>query len=459
MTAAELEDRARKKEAEKREAEKKEAERARLLAERDARAAEAAADKLAKEKEMARRKAAAEAEKAEIADAARIAGEKAAASDPLSSTQLHKMQEEVKAKKDDLIAMLEKNEHDKQESLSRKLGEAIMSRGITTAQLLKEWDKDGDGELTKIEFKQAVRLSLALKASNEQIDAIFDMLDTDADGSIQIDFEVRPAIKKIHDDARKAGELEKRGAGQLELFTSQIEQLDKAEEAAKTWEELAAQANDMRRNAPLDIRFGLIIEKKLGEGTTKTDILQKWGADAKGTVNQEEFKKYPLQLKSIGEFHPSGDMNDIKQELDNWYDVLLDATGGPKEDGRLDLPAAMEQFNKDLSEHKAKEDAFGAGPALEKAKTLQVAYLVDMARREKEEEVAERKKKEAAANAKERAAAVAERAQRQASPAKPGSPGGDSDSESPSRAPLRRSMTEMPGKSSVKERLDSVSPS
>lgn len=85
-----------------------------------------------------------------------------------------------------------------------------MARGITTAQLLKEWDKDGDGELTKIEFKQAVRLSLALKASNDQIDEIFDMLDVDGDGSIQIEVEVRPAIKRIHDEARRAIDIQRR---------------------------------------------------------------------------------------------------------------------------------------------------------------------------------------------------------------------------------------------------------
>ena len=74
-------------------------------------------------------------------------------------------------------------------NLTRRLGEAILNRGISTAALIKEWDKDGDGELSKIEFKQAVRLTLAIKASNDQIDDIFDMLDVDGDGCIDIEVE------------------------------------------------------------------------------------------------------------------------------------------------------------------------------------------------------------------------------------------------------------------------------
>ena len=131
----------------------------------------------------------------------------------------------------------------------------------------------------------------------------------------------------------------------------------------------------MRQNAPLDIRFGLIIEKKLADGGSTAEIMQKWGADAEGTVSLDEFKKYPLQLKSMGEFHPAGDIAEIKQELTEWFESLLDVIGpkGPPDDPRLDLKAAMVQFNRDLDAHKEKEEAIGAGPALEKAKGLQVS--------------------------------------------------------------------------------------
>ena len=61
--------------------------------------------------------------------------------------------------------------------------------GKTPAELVKEWDKNGDGDLSKIEFKQAVRLTLKLNATNDEIDEIFDLLDKDQDGHLIIESE------------------------------------------------------------------------------------------------------------------------------------------------------------------------------------------------------------------------------------------------------------------------------
>ena len=48
--------------------------------------------------------------------------------------------------------------------------------------LVREWDKNGDGEINKIEFRQVVTgkekdKSLTLKASNAEIDAFFASMD------------------------------------------------------------------------------------------------------------------------------------------------------------------------------------------------------------------------------------------------------------------------------------------
>jgi hypothetical protein len=54
------------------------------------------------------------------------------------------------------------------DTLRHKLGEAIVERGISTNALFREWDKNGDGELSKSEFVRAMRLSLTLNATAEQ---------------------------------------------------------------------------------------------------------------------------------------------------------------------------------------------------------------------------------------------------------------------------------------------------
>ena len=125
-------------------------------------------------------------------------------------------------------------------------------------------------------------------------------------------------------------------------------------------------------------------------------IITKWGGDANKTVGIEDFRKFPLQLKSIGEFHFAGDLAEIKEELSEWFVSLLEVTGAPggREDGKLDLEAAIAQFSAATAQHEAEVEKIGVQKELEKAKALQVTFLAETARKQKEEEIAERKKKE-----------------------------------------------------------------
>lgn len=75
------------------------------------------------------------------------------------------------------------------ETFERRLGRALLQRtsrmstkpnkagggggkGGAFGMLMQDWDKNGDGELSKQEFRQAVRSSLGLKAANGEIDAL-----------------------------------------------------------------------------------------------------------------------------------------------------------------------------------------------------------------------------------------------------------------------------------------------
>lgn len=142
-------------------------------------------------------------------------------------------------------------------------------------------------------------------------------------------------------------------------------------------------------------------------------IISKWGGDANNTVGLDDFRKYPLQLKSMGEFHFAGDLAEIKEELGEWFVQLLEITGaaGGREEGKLDLEAVMTHFSKANSQHEAEVEKIGVQKALEKARSLQVTFLAETARKEKEEEIAGRKKKEQQLVRAKRAGA-------------PGSPGG-----------------------------------
>ena len=64
-------------------------------------------------------------------------------------------------------------------SLLNRLGGAILKRGMTVGELITEWDRNKDGQISKIEFKQAIRNSLSISATNPEIDALFARIDAD----------------------------------------------------------------------------------------------------------------------------------------------------------------------------------------------------------------------------------------------------------------------------------------
>ena len=101
-------------------------------------------------------------------------------------------------KREAMVRLKAEMQSEKATTLQGRLGETMERRGISAFELMREWDTNGDGELDREEFRQAVRRSLKLKASDGQIDEFFDLIDTNRDGTLTIKTELRPAIKKIH---------------------------------------------------------------------------------------------------------------------------------------------------------------------------------------------------------------------------------------------------------------------
>lgn len=144
----------------------------------------------AKEDQIAKKKAAAKAREAEnaalIEEAVRVAVTAAAVMAPKTFEELAKLHQDQCAKAQALMNMLTKVQEAKGSTLKLKLGQAIMKRNITTPALMREWDANGDGDLTKTEFAQAVQRTLKLEASQEQIKELFDEFDNDRSGSLTI---------------------------------------------------------------------------------------------------------------------------------------------------------------------------------------------------------------------------------------------------------------------------------
>ena len=61
--------------------------------------------------------------------------------------------------------------------------DTCQANSVRIVDLLREWDTDGDGQVSKKEFRKAVT-SLGLEATREDMDAVFVAIDTDGSGSI-----------------------------------------------------------------------------------------------------------------------------------------------------------------------------------------------------------------------------------------------------------------------------------
>jgi len=142
------------------------------------------------EDETAERRGRAEGEHAEAVaiQAASMEAAAAAASAPLQhSSQLYEAVEARHAEAATLKVELQKAsvaDPEKTRTLEELIGRAITARGITVQALLREWDKNRDGELQMSEFKQAVNDLTARSplATNHAIERLFGAIDIDGSG-------------------------------------------------------------------------------------------------------------------------------------------------------------------------------------------------------------------------------------------------------------------------------------
>ena len=78
-------------------------------------------------------------------------------------------------------------------SLGAKL--AAKTKGTRAADLLKKWDLKGDGVVSMSEFKQNIK-TLGIEAKEEEVEELFNKLDGDSSGSLEIG-ELRITVPRL----------------------------------------------------------------------------------------------------------------------------------------------------------------------------------------------------------------------------------------------------------------------
>jgi hypothetical protein len=122
----------------------------------------------------------------------------------LSSAELQEVIREQAAEYEELDEQLGRDEAGS--SPTRSLAHALAAYKQSTAHLIKEWDRNRDGQISKTEWRLALRNVLGLKLSNSDLDALFKDFDTDGSGLIDLS-EMKTLVHKLKESVRHEGEI------------------------------------------------------------------------------------------------------------------------------------------------------------------------------------------------------------------------------------------------------------
>lgn len=122
-------------------------------------------------------------------------------------------------------------------SLSQKVAEMLVSKKYNPKDLVAEWDRKHKGEINKVEFRQGVR-SIGIKADNKELDMLFDSIDTDGGGSLDLP-ELKDALKAMQDIENARVEEVGRIEASKARCISRMATIDKVMKATKDAEEKA----------------------------------------------------------------------------------------------------------------------------------------------------------------------------------------------------------------------------
>lgn len=276
-------------------------------------------------------------------------------------------------------------------SFEIRLGNAILEKLGTVgklADLVREWDKNMDGDISKIEFRQVVtdKRHLNMKASNAEIDGFFATMDTDGGGSLEF-AELKPALKSLQVRSSNANAEAQRLRDRAEVMREKAEKYKKAAAVTEAVEEEELRLNKAASSESVAAKLGAKMMKlnlKLGE------VVSKWDSNADGFIDRKEFRAIVLGMI---EAHPL--------DIDKLFDEL-DADSG----GSLDLDEIKKSFSQLMNAAAQREtelkDLKKAKDKLRKAavvehKTIAMMHLKDEIERKEAEAAAKRAAEEKAA--------------------------------------------------------------
>jgi len=206
-------------------------------------------------------------------------------------------------------------------SLSAQIGEVLAGRGTKKLDdLLRDWDPNGDGSVTKQEFRVCVRKLFKKPPDTRETDALFAALDSDGGGELNME-ELKSALKKMiaaHNNRKATHAI---AMAKVTTFHERAKALREGSiaSAVRASEAACLAFQEVRKLGSLGSQLGEVINSK---GMKASDVATKWDASGDGELDKKEFRANVLKL--LPSVQPAA--------IDEVFDSL-DADGG----GSLDI--------------------------------------------------------------------------------------------------------------------------
>ena len=300
-------------------------------------------------------------------------------------------------------------------SLELKLGRAIAKHKMSVPELIRKWDANGDGEIQKIELRQVVRNHLKIKADNKEIDALFDKLDSDGGGSIDMK-EMASALKLFEKSVATAAEDQAAEMARGQQLRDEAAIIRECATVTTDVENCQSKLGNIKEgvyDGDLAAKIAASVVSKAkatSENNQRSLILGGWDESKSGVISSEAFVKWvKLYLKA-----PDGtsQADGVEPEkFTEYYFDLQSATGTAPLNVKEGMAKMWERVNEMREEEQQLKDEYdkNRGKVRKQQKAVKDMMMADLAKeKEKEEAAAKDLEERKAAQEEMRAARKAE---------------------------------------------------
>lgn len=179
--------------------------------------------------------------------------------------------------------------------LAAQLGEKIqqvLEKNMTRVMdVFKEWDADGNGQISVLEFRAACR-HLDLPLGKEEVEKIFSVLDPDGSGSLSFK-ELNRALRS-HDHAAIDARLQPGAAGAVTLEAKTKHAIRKAPKAGSSeprMRKTSMRAIDLDESEGARPVHEQLRDAISAQAVRVIELFREWDGDGDGTVSKKEVRR------------------------------------------------------------------------------------------------------------------------------------------------------------------------